>query len=1159
MKKVFFSLVVLAISAGGQLFASERLNLLNETFHNVNGQIDKLEAVDQSKFDNPSGWAFTNAYAGPECIIIKKGGSITTPVIPELTGNVAFSFSATWWDDPDRKPEEEPTWTPHTLSLMGKGELYTDEYDSMSSHMGADVIYDADGTTRLTLTASYDIMMDNVCIYYAANLNADTFGYDMTGYSRESRECFTPFDLTLTKSTAPLAYDDGMHNILVYTTDGSDPVRTSTRYEGTPIRISTTTTVKTATIFGDGYMYQDTPRVYTFLTEPTPGGPEKPANTFEVTVSKPGNLKNQLLDIDADRIEGLVLKGKINGVDLKYLIGEEGRTAYISYLDMSNVTFDYDNTEYRYIVYAPEAGMGTVTYVHYLLGAENKSEGIGASPTSATYNEYRNNLAVAFRGHKTIKSVILPSFLTNVGEQIFENCKELSYVQIPEGMTYVGSSAFSGCENLSSIQFPESLTKVGSGAFSGCVNLVIPVFPSMFEEIGFGAFSRAKIGSIKFDKPVKIGEEAFLGSTVEKLEIVASIDSIPASAFESCTKLESVSIADGLKYIGYKAFYNAAIKTIKLPQSLVEISDKAFYGCPFLQSVEPEDGIRYLGKVAYEVTDQKRQEYTVKPGTVSLTPDLFYASSAITFNLPESLEIIGAGAFMGAKITSIPSLPVLRVIGENAFCGSELTGIPDLPSLKVIEGGAFSYCNNLARVTIPESVEFIGSNAFEGCNALWSVTYNAINAEVEGRLSPRDLERIVIGDKVRRLPAGLYTGNTNVTEIILPKSVEVLDPDVFHGCGNLEYIRLSDNITTISENAFYGCSSLKELHWPANLKTIGVKAFRDCNSLKSISLPEGVQNVGEGAFGYIGAVENLYVASTIEEFGYGCFVFDSASTPITITATAKTPQDYDWNWHYVGPATIKVPTASLSAYQNNPNWNGSLNGKNNLIIPIEGISASEEKTETSFDSGIDSNTDLGDTVVGDVYLTLGEEDGYDETDGSIVLNSSMDEEYVDAIGGMAPGESDLANRFNGLVVQVPAGTGKITINCLTIGTKRVSVKIGDNEPTYYTKDSKGDIMVDYNVTEDTYVYIYASEPETEQQSIRRAKAKAPATGNSVKIYAIGVSPETTGIDDINADIEDCSPIMEYYRIDGTRIETPTIPGIYIGRRANGKSSKILVK
>ena len=1109
MKKLIFSLVV-CIFGVGQLFASPRQNLLTETFRNVEGGIEGTDAIDQTKFDNPSGWTFTDAYAGPECVIIKKGGSITTPVIPELIGNVAYSFDGETWFDPNGKGE--PDWDnmkPHKLSVIGKGELFNDEYDTMSSHMGADVIYDADGTTRLTFTASYDIMLRYVGIYYAANLNADTFGTDMTEYSRESGEYFTPFDLTLKKSTVPLAFDDGLHNILVYTTDGTDPVRTSTRYDGTPIHIAGTTTVKTATIFGDGYMYQDKPRTYTFPVSETP---DKPANTFEITVTNPGNLKAQLLDLDADVIEGIVLKGKINGTDLGYLGGGEGRTASLSYLDMSDVTFEYDETPYRTVVDAP-VGMGTTYVYNYILGPENKTVGVGGNPSLLQYNVYRNNLAAAFIKHNTLKSVILPTFITSLGERMFELCRELTSVKFPEGLTSVGPQAFYFCDNLNLYDFPTT-----------------------FEVIGGGAFVGTKLGNVRLDKKVEIGESAFSASTIVKLDLPVPPDSIFYNTFSNCYNLEEVNIGEGLKYIDMEAFRNCyKLNKVNFPLSLDEIGSGAFSDCPFVKDITPEGGIRYIGRIAYELADNRLSEYTVKPGTVTLAPMLFAFTGATTFNLPESIE----------------------KICEEAFAVTQITSMPDLPSLKVIKPQAFRNCTKLARVTIPESVEFIGHNVFMDCNALWSVTYNAIDAEVEGRLSPRDLERIVIGDKVRRLPAGLYTGNTNVTEIILPKSIEVLDPNVFEYCTNLEYIRLSDNITTISDHAFYGCSSLKDLHWPANLKTIGVSAFRDCNSLKTISLPEGVQSVGEGAFGYIGSVENLYVASTIEEFGYGCFVFDSESTPITITATAKTPQDIDWNWHYIGPATIKVPAESLAAYQNNPNWNGSSNGKANLIIPIEGITASEEKTETSFNSGIGSDTDLGDTVVGEVYLTLAEEDGYDETDGSIVLNSSMDEEYVEAIGGMAPGESDLANRFNGLVVQVPAGSGKVTINCLTIGTKRIAVKIGENEPQYYTKDSKGDITIDYNVPEDTYVYIYASEPQADPQAARLSRASAPATGNSVKIYSIGVNPEVAGIEGVDSDNEELSPIVEYYRIDGTRIETPVAPGIYIVRRANGKSSKIL--
>lgn len=1106
-------------------YASKQVDLLIEKFTNVHGSREATDPIDQSQFDNPSGWTFTNAYAGPECIIIKKGGSITTPPIEGITGNAAYSFTATLWEDPTGKTptDWDAAMIPHVLSLSGRGELWTTEFDMMTSHMGADVMYDVDSTTRLTFTASSDIMLSYVTIYYAGFKYLNSFDY--TTYSHKSGEYYNPFDLTLTKCTSPLASDDGKHNILIYTIDGSAPQRDSQRYDGSPIRISETTTVRTATIFGDGSLVRDEARVYTF---PTAYTPEIPANTFEVTVSKPGNLKAQLLDLDADVIEGLILKGQINGVDLKYLIDAEGRAAKLSYLDLENITFDYDGSLYSAQSYGPPGGMGNTATYYYYLSETNSDEWRGSGPTHTNYYCYRNNLAHAFTNSNIVR-IVAPKILTSIGESAFSGVRMAT---IPDGVEEIGNDALSNCEN---VNLPTSIKKIGNYAFGR--NLIISELdlPNL-EYLGDGAFGGAKLSSFKFhDKLVHIGKGAFASTKLYEAVFTMPGDTIPEGLFADCTDLNKVVIGGDVKVLEAGAFKNCDnITEFSIPQSIEEVGPEAI---PDHLLDEPEDGIIYVCKAAYKRTEDK-SEFTIKDGTVSLNDELFAYTSLSKITLPSTLRKIGDGAFMSTKLTSTPEMSGVKHIGDQAFMN----------------------CTDLARAIIPESVEYIGSSVFEHCDALWSVTYNAINADCPNGVSPRDLERIVIGDKVRRLPRGLYTRNTNVTEVILPSSVEILDPHVFSGCTNLKYVRLADNITTISEEAFYECRELADLHWPAKLKRIGGSAFRGCKSLKTISLPEGVESVDYGAFSFCTGVETLYFASTITELGYGAFtLYQENGGNITITATAETPQDYEWEWSYVATPIIKVPAAYLAAYQADPNWNGSKKGKNNQIIPIEGISAPVENTETTFNNGISTDTDLTDTVIGDVYVTIGEEDGYDETDGSIVLNSTMDEEYAEAIGGMAPGKSDIANRFNGMVVQVPAGHGTVTVDCLTLGNKRVSVKIGEEVPEYHTKDTKGDITVDYNVAEDTYVYIYASEAEAAPQAAKNARGKAPAADNCVKIYSIGVNPGNSGIEGIEADSSDLSPIQEYYRIDGIRVNTPTTPGIYIGRRADGTSTKILIK
>ncbi|MGN1246467.1 MAG: leucine-rich repeat protein [Muribaculaceae bacterium] len=1173
MRRILSLCVVLAMAVGhafAQWPSEGRDYLIHETFSLVNGDSEEYAGatpIDDyiNSFDNPDGWTFTgNVYAGKGCIYLATGATITLPASSRLHDNAEFDFTVgPWWPNETWKPDENFDESIYSLPCplsISHGELSV--YELYGALAMAPNLYIFGGTpeSRITLTASHPIVISEIGVWYGNNPDATaTFTY-----SHPEGDYYAPIDVTFQGSYEAGWGEtyDGSHDIIVYTTDGSTPTKQSTRYSGEALHIAETTTIFPAAISTNGQLCLGNKRTFNF---PESNKPAKPENTFEVTVTQPGKLKSQLINIDADIIEGLVLKGQINGDDITYITSGEGRAAALTYLDLSEVTVALDGSQYHYRVVAPEAGMGTVFYHYYYLGETNYDEGHSTSPTTERHEHYRNNLACAFEDCTNFTTVILPKTMTTIGESIFSGCKKLKYAPIHDGVTEVMASAYSGTAVNMIDGLPASIEKIGAGAFNST---------NYNEESGYITF-----GVLNIDHPVEIGEGAFAGAVVQQLNLPFPGDSIQAAAF-ACRDLREINIGDGVKYIGEGAFNsNSVLEKAVIPESVIEIGYNAFdFDSPFIKQIEPEGGIRYIGKVAYCVADEKLGEYTIKDGTISLADKLFAYVNISAVNLPASLEIIGneafssaaitslpdmpgvkrigAGAFDRTKITALPSMPSLEVIGEAAFYATQITSLPELPGLKEIGYGAFAYCPKLARVTLPESLEKI-ENAFYGCDALWSVTYNAIDCYCPYGVSPRDLERIVIGEKVRRLPKGLYTGNTNITEVTLPKSVEILDPEVFQYCTNLEYVGLSDNITTISDNAFYGCTSLTWLHWPLNITTIGSAAFLECSALKVVSLPEGVTTVGNEAFGYCTGVETLYIASTIEEVGEGAFNFWNQDKNITITATAAEPIDYEWNWHYVGTPTIKVPAASIETYRANAIWNGSNNGKQNTIITIENIEAPEEESTTSF-SGVDDNTDLSDTVVGDVYVTVGEDDGYDSSDGSIVLNSSMTDDEADAIGGMAPGVTDLSNRFNGMVVMVAAGEGTVSVNCLTIGSRQVAVKIGEAEPQLFTKDEKGAVTVEYNVTADTYIYIYGVDTAASAPALLKTRTQAAAGDNCVKLYSITVNPKPSGIESIE-DKASKAPITDYYTIDGVRVARPDIPGIYIIRRADGTTAKAAIK
>lgn len=1139
MRRIKLILFLFLFCIGIQPALAEGRNLLfKETFENVVGTSDGKTKLNPSQLDNPSGWTFDNVYAGEGNLIIKEGGSITLPVIPELIGNASLLINATYWREPDKDYDDiDPAFWDKIATLnvsISNGKLSSNECERSLC------MYGVDGNSRLKITAPHDIVLRYVYVYYPVNNWEDP----IIRFSREAGPFYDPFDLTLNPWDIQVDDGDDIYNITVYTLDGSMPNRHSQRYhKGDKIHIASTTTVRAAMILADGTMRYNIPMTYTLTKRYDIN--ELPENTYQIEV-KPGQLKKQLLDLDPDEVNGLVLTGTMNGEDLKFLADAQGLVGSLAYLDLEKVKFEYDETVYR--TYSPSKGFHEEQKIYnYIFSKENRTEQVPAGFGYKRYDCYRNNLAWAFIKNENLVVVKLPENMTEVGEDIFGDCKNLRGVKIPEGVSRINKEAFYGCSILETINFPAKLTSVGDNAFSLCSKMELDNLPSSLLHVGQSAFCYVPLKALKLDRKVEIGAGAFSNTPITEIEMATPCDSILGGTFSDCPNLTKITIGEGLKYIGDKAFANSPVKEANLPSTLRDISSTAFTGyssyCPFVNDIQPENHIRYIGKVAYQCVDRDLEEYTIKDGTVTLADNLFenWQGNATTFHIPASVEQIGSRVFAGTQIKTLPEMPGLKRIGDEAFY----------------------QCKNLKKVTIPETVEYIGGGAFYGCSNIWSLTYNAINAECERLMESNiPLEKIVIGDKVRRLPRGIFSGR-EFTEVALPACLERIDESAFRGCENLTTINLSDSIRYIGYDAFYGCSSLKNIHWPLRLTTIGSRAFRQ-TALETISLPEGVTSVGDGAFYICPFAKTVYIPSTANVEGDINYYFEleeGVNCVITCMSPIPHPQAKYWN---KGVAAIKVPAELVEQYK------AQFPDIADKVMAVNQVGVMDKDSKTSFAAGISEEADLGDAVIGDVYVTVGDGDGYDSTDGSIVLNSTMTAAEVAGIGSLAPGKSDIANRFNGLIVKVNAGDGTMVIDCKTVGKNTLNVKVGEAEPQAFVKTDKGTIEVAYRVGKETCVYIYGAEQEMADDAetakahqvaacrplSRAAALSASASENCVKIYAVGVS-QSTGIN--HTLIDSNSPIIGYYTLDGVKIEQPNAPGIYVVRRANGSNYKLVIK
>lgn len=94
-------------------------------------------------------------------------------------------------------------------------------------------------------------------------------------------------------------------------------------------------------------------------------------------------------------------------------------------------------------------------------------------------------------------------------------------------------------------------------------------------------------------------------------------------------------------------------------------------------------------------------------------------------------------------------------------------------------------------------------------------------------------------------------GNSMITEVVIPNTVEIIGKSAFENCTNLESIIFSEKsvLKTIDDSAFSGCTNIFNIAIPMQVEKIGNYAFANCTNLSGIfKLPDNLKDFGENAF-----------------------------------------------------------------------------------------------------------------------------------------------------------------------------------------------------------------------------------------------------------------------------------------------------------------------
>ena len=296
-------------------------------------------------------------------------------------------------------------------------------------------------------------------------------------------------------------------------------------------------------------------------------------------------------------------------------------------------------------------------------------------------------------------------------------------------------------------------------------------------------------------------------------------------------------------------------------RKVVGIDSYAFEGCSQVTDITIPNSVVKLGYNTFDDTSWYKNLYAASPNGVVYINNIAYCYKGDipndgTVEFDYGTISIAGGAFWGEeKLLKIVLPDTITYIGEDAFyCCENLNDFVLPDSVKEIGENSFYECSNLNSITFPDSLENIESYAFSGCS---------------------NLTEIVFGKGLTRINSGTFGYCYELTDIIIPDNIRSIDSEAFEYCYNLENISISDNIFFIGKRAFYNTKWYD--NQPDGVIYLGKTLYKYKGEMpenESIKIKEGTIGIASSAFDDRANLSSITVPCSVIGFGsdvfYGC-------------------------------------------------------------------------------------------------------------------------------------------------------------------------------------------------------------------------------------------------------------------------------------------------
>lgn len=379
-----------------------------------------------------------------------------------------------------------------------------------------------------------------------------------------------------------------------------------------------------------------------------------------------------------------------------------------------------------------------------------------------------------------IESITIPNSVKSIGGFAFQRCTNLSSVTIGSSVEVIGERAFQGCSSLTSITIPRSVNSVIMGAFSGCSSLASivvedgntfydsregcnaiiqksnntlvegcmnTIIPNDVSTIGTIAFSgRSGLKSITIPNSVSVIETgAFYECTnLATVTLGNRVKSIFNYAFFGCNNLKSINLPEGLETIGELAFDDCfSLTSITIPSSVKAIESACFAHCNSLTSINIPSSISSIDSHAFAECIALNSVIVNRQSPVTIDNSVFFKCPNPTLYVPVGCKEGYGNAIVWKDFKEIKefvrkesttysveedkslNVCVVEPTEKKVEIPESVTVDSKTYPVTAIAANAFENNTVIKEVSMPQTIEEIGDEAFAGCTSLSTIYCHA--------------------------------------------------------------------------------------------------------------------------------------------------------------------------------------------------------------------------------------------------------------------------------------------------------------------------------------------------------------------------------------------------------------------------------------------------